>query len=150
MALDVVFVKDPVQWDRAFKSHAGTLGMWMQRTTLRVLGRARLGAPQPGVPPRNRTGISYATGALAASHIAGSGFWASGELETRVMALSPHANLVHGGTRPHEIRPVQAPNLVFFWPKAGGIVRRRSVDHPGTMAVPYLAEALESTIKTFD
>lgn len=144
---DVVFVVDPDGWQMAFRTHTGTLGTWMGTKNLQVLSRARFTAPQPGVPPRNRTGISYATGALASSHVGGTGFYAGGELETRVIALSKRAALVNLGTKPHEIRPVRTEHLVFFWPKAGRVVRRTSVQHPGTMAVPYLPEALESVIK---
>lgn len=35
------------------------------------------------------------------------------------------------GTRPHEIRAVAARALRFFWPRAGGYVFFKSVQHPG-------------------
>ena len=150
MSERVVFVVHPEEWQRAFRSHIGTLGSWMRKKNLRVLGRARLGAPQPGKPPRNRTMINYSTGELAGTHIPGASFYANGELETWVVALAPHAAMVHAGTAPHVIRPRQAPKLVFFWPKAGKVVRRDKVHHPGTMAQPYLLEALSSEMKLLD
>jgi hypothetical protein len=146
----VVFVIHPAEWQRAFRSHRGMLGSWMRKKNLKVLGRARLAAPQPGRPPKNRTMINYSTGELATSHIPGASFWAGGELETQVIALAPHAALVHAGTAPHMIRPRQAPKLVFFWHKKGRVVRRDEVYHPGTAAQPYLLEALTSEMKLTD
>jgi hypothetical protein len=147
MAPEVVFVINPVGWNKAFHSWTGTLGRWMARKTLEVTVRARETAPQPGRPPRNRTRINYATGELAASIVPDYGYWADNELEGRAVALPEHAVFVSKGTAPHIIRPKTADRLVFYWPKAGKVVHAKQVNHPGTAANPYMEEALESVIK---
>lgn len=45
-----------------------------------------------------------------------------------------YAEYVTGGTRPHVIRPRTKSALSFYWPKAGGVVTLKSVNHPGTKA----------------
>lgn len=49
----------------------------------------------------------------------------------------------HEGTQPHVIVPVNKPMLVFYWKKAGGVVRALRVNHPGTKPNRYLVRALE-------
>ncbi|MCJ7423557.1 HK97 gp10 family phage protein [Candidatus Bathyarchaeota archaeon] len=51
----------------------------------------------------------------------------------------PYAVYVSEGTRPHEIRPVNASCLAFN--TLGGFVFTRLVRHPGTRPNPYIAEA---------
>jgi len=59
-----------------------------------------------------------------------------------VTAHARYAAAVHGGTRPHVIRPRNpAGRLSFEWPKAGGRVFLRRVNHPGTRARPFLTNA---------
>lgn len=61
----------------------------------------------------------------------------------RVVARRNYSYLVHGGAKPHEIRP-RRPNgrLKFFWRKVGKWVSLRSVNHPGFKGVPYLQRPL--------
>lgn len=55
-----------------------------------------------------------------------------------------YARLHHDGTPPHEIKArAGGPPLVFHWPRAGGVVAFRKVQHPGTRPNPYLTDALE-------
>lgn len=144
---DVIFVVNPEGWNREFKSWPGVVGQYLQRVNAEVLVRIRGAAPQPGVPPRNRTRMNYATGELAMSHVPDYGTTPSGDLEARVVALAPHAILVARGTVPHEIKPKVAPKMVFFWPKAGRVVRLSKVNHPGTAANTYMADELEGAIR---
>lgn len=58
-----------------------------------------------------------------------------------------YAVWVHEGAQPHEIRPVNAPALVFFWEKVGGIVAFPPfgggvVHHPGNKPNRFLIRAL--------
>lgn len=57
-----------------------------------------------------------------------------------VYATSPHAHLVHGGTRPHEIRTKHSKAIVIGGHVIGGKVR-----HPGAKAQPFLTEAAEAS-----
>lgn len=54
----------------------------------------------------------------------------------------PIALIHHEGTQPHTITPVRAPMLVFYWKKAGGVVRAFRVNHPGTQPNRFLLNAL--------
>ena len=145
---DVVFVVDLAGWTKAFHTWSGVLGRWMTIQTTSMTARAKATAPQPGVPPRNRTRINYATGELAASIVPDFGTWGpNADLEGRTVAVPRHAIFVSKGTVPHIIRPKTAELLVFYWPKAGRVVHTKEVHHPGTEANPYLEEALESVIK---
>lgn len=53
----------------------------------------------------------------------------------------PIALIEHEGTPPHVI--TGNPKLVFYWPKAGGVVVFPKVNHPGTTGSKYLTRALE-------
>lgn len=62
-----------------------------------------------------------------------------------VTANTPYALYVHEGTRPHTI--TGNPLLVFDWPKGGrhpAVLRR--VNHPGTRAQPFLADAIRAAV----
>jgi len=48
----------------------------------------------------------------------------------------------HEGTRPHVIRAVRKPRLVFYWPKVGRVVSFKQVNHPGTQPNRFLTNAL--------
>jgi hypothetical protein len=65
-----------------------------------------------------------------------------GELECLVGSDDPIALLHHEGTVPHMIVPRAKPRLVFYWPKAGGVVSFKRVNHPGTQPNRYLVDAL--------
>jgi hypothetical protein len=91
----------------------------------------------------NRTGINYATGRLEESIYSGLGSWGSfGDLEGIVGAKAKYALFVHEGTRPHVILPRHAKMLVFKG-RSGKMVYATKVNHPGTMANPFLVRALE-------
>jgi hypothetical protein len=103
--------------------------------------------PKPGGPPRNRTGISYATGRLAATIHPEFGAKYGNEVEGRVVAGTNHALFVHEGTRSHIIKPkTPGGRMVFFWPKAGRVVAFSVVHHPGSRSVPFLAEHLGAMV----
>lgn len=81
------------------------------------------------------------TGALAASIIkrpiqSGKG------MAMLIGSELPYAAFHHDGTRPHLILPVNAQALVFNWPKAGGIVFLKQVNHPGTKPNRFLTDNL--------
>lgn len=44
-------------------------------------------------------------------------------------------DILEYGSPKHDILPVNGPYLVFFWPRAGRIIRLKRVSHPGTR--PY-------------
>jgi hypothetical protein len=63
------------------------------------------------------------------------------EGEASIQALAPYAMYVVKGTRPHEIRPVNASVLAF---EIGGrIVFTPLVRHPGTKPNPFMQRAVE-------
>ena len=62
-------------------------------------------------------------------------------LKGGVTAHARYARYVHEGTRPHVIRARRASALHFYWEKMGREVWFRSVNHPGTRAVPFLTRA---------
>jgi hypothetical protein len=143
----VVFVLDRDGYEHAFKSWHGMLGSWLWRGPTRKLKLLSIqSAPKPGVRPRNRTGISYATGSLAAQIVASQGHFRR-ELEGRVVALPKWGLYVHEGTRPHVIRPKKVGALRFFWHKRGHVVTLQKVNHPGTRRNPFMAENLRSAIR---
>lgn len=91
---------------------------------------------------RNAPGGSYSTGRLKSSMR-----WEMTiDIPGKVGGVSGsdliYANSVHGGQPARRIVPVRAPQLVFYWRKVGRVVHRRSVNHPGTKAQPYLTDAL--------
>jgi len=48
-----------------------------------------------------------------------------------------YASYVDAGTRPHVIEARRKPNLVFDWPKIGGLFVGKRVNHPGTPAYGF-------------
>ncbi|WP_280188863.1 MULTISPECIES: hypothetical protein [Nocardia] len=61
-----------------------------------------------------------------------------------VFARARHAAYVHDGTRPHEIRPLNAKALRF---EAGGrVVFARRVWHPGYAGNPFLRDAVNEEL----
>lgn len=65
-----------------------------------------------------------------------------GEFECLIGSNDPIALMHHEGTVPHVIRAQNRPMLVFYWPKAGGVVSFKQVNHPGTQPNRYLTNAL--------
>ena len=147
MAGEAIFVVDPPGWQHAFHAWSGIVGRDMTRRTIKGTGLAIGTAPKPGSPPRNRTGLNYATGRLAATIHPEFGNTYGNEIEGRVVVGSPHGLFVHEGTGPHIIRPRKAGGrLVFFWLKVGRRVALPVVHHPGTRPVPFLAEHLGAMV----
>lgn len=68
------------------------------------------------------------------------------QVRLTVFADRSYARFVHEGTRPHVIRPRLARALSFDWPRAGGRVFFAQVNHPGTRASRFLAEAVDEEL----
>jgi hypothetical protein len=138
MADDVVYVRHLPAEFHAFKSPDGICGRWTKEQAEKVAAHARLLAPKPG------QGRGYATGELAGSIRSSAVTVGRKGPESTVSAGTDHAVFVHDGTEPHTIKPRFAKKLVFFWRKAGRVVSRNSVHHPGTPANPFLSKALQA------
>lgn len=52
----------------------------------------------------------------------------------------------HEGSKPHEIRAVNAPLLKFYWAKKNVWVSTKRVWHPGNRANPYLTRWLREAV----
>lgn len=63
-----------------------------------------------------------------------------------VSANARYAGWVHNGTAPHVIRARRAKALHFYWPRVGGWVFRKSVNHPGNAANPFLQDAVDEEL----
>lgn len=57
----------------------------------------------------------------------------------------PYATYNTEGTRPHEIRPVRAGALAFFWEKVGRFVFFMKVNHPGNAPNYWYRDTFERT-----
>lgn len=64
----------------------------------------------------------------------------------QVIADSPHAKFFHDGTRPHQIRPVNAKVLRFTSSGGAIVFTAGPVNHPGTPPHPFLTSALAAEI----
>lgn len=138
MANDVVYVRHRPAEFQAFRSPTGMTGRWTLEQGHKVAAHARLLAPKPG------QGRGYATGETALSiRVDGPTLGRSGP-EVVVKSTTDHAVFVHEGTPPHIIKPRIKEQLVFFWRKAGRVVFKDSVRHPGTKANPFLVKALRA------
>ena len=83
----------------------------------------------------------YKTGALRESHR-----WVvtpGAEVISRVWAAAPYAMIVHGGSRPHVIRPRYKQALRFE--VDGKVIFAKIVHHPGTKGQPWLLNAVRAT-----
>ena len=93
------------------------------------------------------TDIAYASAFFGApwktGKLAGSIVKEIGDGEASIQALAPYAIYVEKGTRPHEIRPVNASVLAFE--ASGRIVFTPLVRHPGTKPNPFMQRAVEDT-----
>lgn len=138
MANDVVYVHHHAAEFRAFRAPSGMVGRWTHGQAQRVAAHARLLAPKPG------QGHGYATGETALSIRASASTIGRSGPEATVSSSTDHAVFLHEGTPPHTIKPRLAKKLVFFWRKAGQVVFRDSVRHPGTKAQPFLVKALRA------
>lgn len=70
--------------------------------------------------------------------------WMPTATGAEVYAQSAYAGYVETGTRPHVIRPKPGRDALRFPGRAGGFVIRRSVAHPGSLAMPYFFADLDS------
>ena len=139
---DVVVVIHPAAFEAAFKSRSGMVGRYITDIAKDVEAAAKFEAPGPGKPPRNRTGISYGKGALQSS-ITHNVDAVAGDVEATVFPTVKHAKFVHFGTAPHVIKPKNpGGRLRFFWFRKMRWVAFKHVNHPGTMANPFMERAL--------
>ena len=88
-------------------------------------------------------GAPWKTGKLAGSIVK-----EIGDGEASIQALAPHAVYVVKGTRPHEIRPVNASVLAFEI--RGKMVFTPIVHHPGTKPNPFMQNAVEDARSKVD
>ena len=88
-------------------------------------------------------GAPWKTGKLAGSIVK-----EIGDGEASIQALAPHAVYVVEGTRPHEIRPVNASVLAFEI--RGKMVFTPIVHHPGTKPNPFMQNAVEDARSKVD
>ncbi len=138
MADDVVYVRHRIPEYRAFRAPTGMVGSWTHKQAEAVAAHARLLAPKPG------QGKGYATGETALSiRVRGPIVGRSGP-EATVLSDTDHAVYVHEGTHPHEIKARPRGKMIFFWRKAGQVVFKDKVFHPGTRANPFLVKALRA------
>lgn len=109
------------------RSQAGQLVI---KTTVKILNRAKILCPVDTGRLRSSLQMKITQSA--------------GEVSGAVFTNVNYAKYVHGGTRPHKIRPVRARVLRFASPAhSSNIVFARSVNHPGTSAQPFLRRAIE-------
>ena len=150
MPNNVVFVVNPAGFKSAFKSWEGSpVGSWMKKKNEEVRLLAVAGAPGPGKPPRNTTGISYGKGELSSRITVTHHHSPGGDLEGHVVAHAKHALWVHNGTGgPYPITPRKpGGKLKFFWAKVGHTVVLPRVSHPGIrIAQPFLKDALDKVM----
>lgn len=149
MAEEIVFVVNPVGWERAFHSWTGSpVGTWMNGKLQLTRALAQIEAPGPGKAPRNRTGVNYSTGILERSILARQDRATTGrDLEGHVTALPKYAKFLHEGTLPHIILPKRTGGVLKFRNRVGTIVFAKMVKHPGTKANPFLVAALKRAIR---
>lgn len=136
MPKDVVYVRHRPAEFRAFRSANGMTGRWTHSKAEQVATHSIAGAPKPG------QGKGYATGELASNIYAERPKVGRRGPENDVVSNTDHSVFVHDGTPPHIIKPRLKEQLVFFWRKAGRVVFKDSVRHPGTAANPFLVNAL--------
>lgn len=136
MANDVTYVRHRIPEYRVFDAPTGTVGAWVGLRAAQVAAHAVRLAPKPG------QGRGYATGETAASiRVNGPERGRLGP-EATVSSNTDHATDLHEGTKPHIIKAKPGSKMVFFWRKAGRVVMKKKVYHPGTPANPFLLKAL--------
>lgn len=106
----------------------GQVGQFVTKATRRILARAKVNCPVDTGRLRN-SGTSRITVANGK------------RVSAEVSFNANYAAAVHNGTRPHVIRPRRAKVLAF---RVGSKrVFATKVNHPGTKARPFLADALK-------
>ena len=123
----------------AFSRALDRLGHGLTRAAQRALREALEGAERVA---KTTTTYSDKTGTLRRKTVAQFRSGAS-DLEPMgtLLAATPYALFVEGGTKPHEIRPRKAPALRFFWPVLGRWVSAKRVQHPGTKPRLFMTNA---------
>lgn len=119
-------------WDRFERDNLMT---WVQVLVTEVEADASGRAP---------VGKSATAGQLAASGETSVGR-RGGKVSGEVRFTAPHAEIVHNGSRPHEIprgggRTILANRVEGFGPVTG------PVNHPGTRPNPFLRDALNAAL----
>lgn len=122
----------------AFKAPTGMTGRWTRERAEQVAAHARLMAPKPG---QSR---GYATGNTAANIRASGPTIGRKGPEATVIADTDYSTVVHEPTRPHVIKARPGNKLVFFSRKAGRVLFKDKVRHPGTSGNPFLVRALRA------
>lgn len=136
MANDVVYVRHRPQEYESFRSPVGMTGQWTLKRGNDVAAHSRLIAPKPGQSK------GYATGETASNiKVVGPTVGRLGP-EVDIVADTDHAIFVHEPTHAHIIKPRFTNKLVFFSRKAGRVLFKDSVFHPGTRGNPFLVNAL--------
>lgn len=69
----------------------------------------------------------------------------------RIVAVAPvvQAATTNSGARPHVIRPRRGKVLSFHWPKAGGRVAFRYVNHPGNRGTHWWDKVIDRRTAIF-
>lgn len=70
-------------------------------------------------------------------------YWQVGELGA-VLHGAEQGVFVAGGTSPHVIAPRTKQALAFYWPKMGGGIVRRRVQHPGNAANDFRQKGMQA------
>ena len=96
-----------------------------------------------------RAGAPYRTGKLRDSIVKRFVVPVPQGLSITVIALASYSLFVHEGTRAHVIAARKANSLAFFWPNGPngpGLYFFKSVNHPGTVGIPFLRDALRHVV----
>ncbi len=111
----------------------------------RIKTALQLGADLVAQEAKTNHGYTDRTGELTNSIMPDDvqGSFASG-MSVTVSAGAKHGAFVEFGTKAHIIRPDVKKAL--RWPVSGGFAFAKEVKHPGTKAIPFLADALEAKL----
>lgn len=102
----------------------------VQTATARMTEDLKQAAPVVTGELKRRTGAEF-TGETAS------------EVRAEAVIDVTYAEFVTMGTRPHVIKPRTKQALAFYWPKAGGTVIVKSVNHPGTQANEFFQRVID-------
>lgn len=129
--MPMVFTPNPSGLAQLLNSPTGEVGVFTLKLGNEVAAVARAMAPRvTGTLARSIRVFPIQLGQNPSAYVA---------------AEAPYALAVHEGTAPHPIDPVNA-RVLRFPSKAGVIVFTPHVDHPGTVAQPFLRDALVAVV----